>query len=111
MTRGLIPADKGADALTLAGWGGPCNHTNDTELISAALRSWDERFGARVVGIGTETLWLSVAHPPQSLEHALAVTLEHFAFCPDNLWQGSHETIDEYAESLIGMNAWTFWWD
>jgi hypothetical protein len=108
---GLIPAPDGASALTLAGWDGPCNHTNDTELISAAVASWGDRFGARVVGLGPDTLWLSVAHPPQNLEHALAVSREHFAFCPDNLWQGSAKTIDQYATALIGMNAWTFWWD
>jgi hypothetical protein len=108
---GLIPARDGASALTLAGWDGPCNHTNDTELISAALTSWGDRFGARMVGLGTDTLWLSVAHPPQDLEHALAVSREHFAFCPDNLWQGGYDTIDQYATSLIGINAWVFWWD
>lgn len=108
---GLIPADDGADALTLAGWSGPCNHTNDTELISAALRSWGDRFGARVVGVGTDTLWLSVARPPQSRDHAQAVALEHFAFCPDNIWQGGYDTTEKYAQSLVGMNAWSFWWD
>ncbi|RPF21325.1 DUF4253 domain-containing protein [Myceligenerans xiligouense] len=108
---GLIRAHDGASALTLAGWDGTCNHTNDTELISAALASWGERFGARVVGLGPDTLWLSVAHPPQNLGHALAVAREHFTFCPDNLWQGGHDTIDKYATALIGMNAWTFWWD
>ncbi|WP_454857870.1 DUF4253 domain-containing protein [Promicromonospora soli] len=108
---GLIPAGDGASALTLAGWDGPCNLTNDTELISAALASWGERFGACVVGLGTDTLWLSVARPPQDFDSARAVTLEHFAFCPDNLWQGGYDTTDEYATALIGMNAWTFWWD
>lgn len=108
---GLIPADDGADALTLAGWDGPCNHTNAIELISAVLRTWGERFGTRVVGLGPDMLWLSVARPPQDLDHARAVALEHFAFCPDNLWQSDNNTVDKYASSLIGVNLWTFWWD
>lgn len=108
---GLIPADNGADALTLAGWDGPCNHTNSIELISAVLRTWGERFGARVVGLGPDMLWLSVARPPQDLDHARAVALEHFAFCPDNIWQSGYDTVDRYAASLIGVNVWAFWWD
>lgn len=108
---GLVPADRGADALTLAGWSGPCNHTNHIEQLSIVLRSWEDRFGARVVALGTDTLTLSIADPPHDLEHARAITLEHFAFCPDTLWQGHSHSVDEYAETLIDMNTWTFWWD
>ncbi|GAA2224413.1 DUF4253 domain-containing protein [Promicromonospora sukumoe] len=108
---GLIPADTGAGALTLVGWDGPCNHTNQVELISAALRTWEERFGVRVVGLGSDRLWVSVARPPKDLDHARAVALEHFAFCPDNLWQGGYESLDAYAAALVGANSWTFWWD
>ncbi|MGN6240455.1 MAG: DUF4253 domain-containing protein [Cellulosimicrobium cellulans] len=108
---GLVPARDGAGALTLAGWDGPCNHTNDTELVSAVLRSWADRFGARVVGVGTDTLLVSVARPPQDLEHARALAIEHFAVCPDNVWQGAHDTFDGYAHALVGTHAWSFWWD
>lgn len=108
---GLVPAPDGAGALTLAGWDGPCNHTNDTELVSAVLRSWAERFGARVVGVGTDTLLVSVARPPRDLEHARALAVEHFAVCPDNVWQGVHDTFDEYARALVGSHSWLFWWD
>ncbi|QFG25274.1 DUF4253 domain-containing protein [Actinomadura sp. WMMB 499] len=107
---GLVPAVRGADALTLAGWEGPCNHTNETEWISAVVRSWEDRFGARVVGVGFADLWLSVAAPPVTIEHARAVAAEHMAFCPDNVWQGPGD-FDVYAEGLAGRPAWRFWWD
>ncbi|MGY4965352.1 DUF4253 domain-containing protein [Streptomyces sp. 900105245] len=32
---------------------------------------------------------LSVAAPPQTLDEALAVAVEHFAFCPDNIGRGT----------------------
>ncbi|MGN7702437.1 DUF4253 domain-containing protein [Cellulosimicrobium sp. 22601] len=29
---------------------------------------------------------------------------------PDNVWQGAHDTFDEYAHALVGTHAWSFWW-
>ncbi|MEU4315093.1 DUF4253 domain-containing protein [Nocardia sp. NPDC024068] len=105
---GLVPAGSGADALTVCGWEGPLNHTNFTEEISVVVRSWEQRFGVRVVMVGFDTLHLSVASPPASDEHARQVAAEHMAFCPDNFDSG---TFDAYAKSLIGLGTWNFWWD
>ncbi|MBC6447113.1 DUF4253 domain-containing protein [Actinokineospora xionganensis] len=109
---GLVAADRGSDALTVAGWVGPLNHTNDTAEISAVVADWERRFGVRVVGVGFATLDLSVAAPPTTHEQALAVAAEHFAFCPDNVWQGREPcTLTAYAERLVGERSWSFWWD
>ncbi|WP_328876257.1 DUF4253 domain-containing protein [Streptomyces sp. NBC_00287] len=108
---GLVSAPRGADALTVVGWDGPANYDNDTATFSAVVRDWEERFGARVVGVGCSTLHLSVAAPPSGLDDALAIAAEHFAFCPDSIWQGAHATLDSYAEHLIDLNCWEFWWD
>ncbi|MEV0091189.1 DUF4253 domain-containing protein [Streptomyces sp. NPDC050738] len=109
---GLIAAACGADSLTTAGWDGPANYDNDTAKFSAVVRAWERRFGARVVAVGFSTLHLSVAAPPMSTEDALLVAAEHFAFCPDNIWQGSRPyTLVGYAERIVGMNSWDFWWD
>ncbi|WP_309115420.1 DUF4253 domain-containing protein [Saccharothrix sp.] len=110
MRLGLVAADRGADALAAAGWFGPANYTEDTAEISAVLRSWEDRFGARVVGVGFSTLLLSVAAPPTTHDQALAVAAEHFAFCPDNVWQGV-TPLSAYAERLVGDHSWAFWWD
>jgi len=107
---GLAPSSRGADALTATGWQGPLNHTNDTQEISVVVRSWEERFGARVVMVGFDTLCLSIAAPPTTLEHARAVAAEHYAFCPDNLDQGPGD-FDDYAKALIDERGWWFWWD
>jgi hypothetical protein len=106
---GLVPAARGADALTLMGWDGPCNHTNHTQEISAVLRSWEDRFGVRVVAVGFATLEVSVAAPPLTLEHACQVAAEHFAFSPDN-WL-DFGTLEEYAETIVKADRWSFWWD
>ncbi|MGV9313636.1 DUF4253 domain-containing protein [Streptomyces sp. NPDC003691] len=109
---GLVAAASGADALAAVGWTGPVNYDGDTAKFSAVLRSWEERFGARVVAVGFATLHLSVAAPPASGEDALAIAAEHFAFCPDNILQDSrYRGLSAYAEGLVGASSWDFWWD
>lgn len=107
---GLVAAGSGADALAAAGWSGPTNHASDTGRLAAVLRSWQGRFGVRVVGAGFDTLQLSVGAPPVTPEHALRVAVEHFAFCPDLVHQGTG-SLTEYAEELTGATTWWFWWD
>ncbi|MGE7389396.1 DUF4253 domain-containing protein, partial [Streptomyces sp. NPDC004126] len=107
----LAPARRGADVPAAIGWSGPLNHENDTARISAVLRSWEDRFGARVLALGFATLDLSVAAPPRTLAEALPVAAEHFAFCPDNVRQGSGTVRDYAAEALVGAAHWSFWWD
>ncbi|MFJ6940092.1 DUF4253 domain-containing protein [Streptomyces sp. NPDC101132] len=109
---GLVIAASGAEALTAAGWAGPCNYDHDTAKFSAVLADWEHRFGTRVVAVGFSTLHISVAAPPMDQEDALLVAAEHFAFCPDNIWQGSRpHTLAAYAERLTGAHNWDFWWD
>ncbi|GAA3834905.1 DUF4253 domain-containing protein [Streptomyces phyllanthi] len=111
---GLVAAESGAAALVTCGWAGPTNHTTDTGQIAAVLHSWGQRFGTRVVGVGFDTLYASVATPPTTMDQALLLAAEHFAFCPDNVRQGSG-TLAAYAEEgLVGDGAqdgWCFWWD
>ena len=107
---GLVPAARGADTLTFVGWEGPINHIDNPQELSVVLRSWEDRFGARVVAVGFDTLHLSVAAPPTTFEHAVHVAGEHHAFAPDGVWQGCG-TLEEYAKGLVGADHWSFWWD
>ncbi|GIH23824.1 hypothetical protein Aph01nite_21340 [Acrocarpospora phusangensis] len=107
---GLVAADRGADALAVMGWQGAINHNEWTVPLAAVLRSWEERFGVRVVGAGFNTLELSVAAPPTAGLHALHVAAEHWTFCPDSIIQGPG-TLEDYAEQIRGKHAWSFWWD
>jgi hypothetical protein len=107
----LVPAARSADLITAVGWQGTCNYS-DTPPLSAVLRSWEQRFGARVIGIGFATLFLAVASPPVTAGHAESVAAEHFAFCPDRITQEFMGTIGEYADQEVrGKSAWWFWWD
>lgn len=106
----LVPAARSADVVTALGWHGPTNYTEDMAWLSAVLRSWEDRFGARLIELGFDTLALAVAAPPVSAAHAERVAAEHFAFCPDNVEQGAR-TIRRYAAQLPGKDLWSFWWD
>ncbi|MFD8693044.1 DUF4253 domain-containing protein [Streptomyces sp. NPDC059651] len=108
----LVPARRSADIPAAIGWGGPLNHENDVARLCAVLRSWEDRFGIRVLSLGFDTLAVSVARPPTTQEEALALAAEHFAFCPDNIQQSTLNTLEAYAEkALLNQEAWSFWWD
>jgi hypothetical protein len=107
----LVPARRSADIPTAIGWMGPADHENDTARLSAVLRSWEDRFGIRVVALGFDHLLVSVAAPPATLTEAEAVAAEHFAFCPDHIGQGSDTALSDYAERLLDQPVWHFWWD
>ncbi|MFJ1563064.1 DUF4253 domain-containing protein [Streptomyces erythrochromogenes] len=107
----LVPSRRGADVPTALGWCGPTNYENDTALISTVLRSWEDRFGARLVALGFDELHLSVAVPPPTTARALPVAAEHFAVSPDNIRQGSGSVRAYTEEAVTGSGHWSFWWD
>jgi hypothetical protein len=104
----LVPARRSADIPAAIGWCGPVSHEEDVAVLCSVLRSWEDRFGIRVVVIGFDRLVLSVAAPPQTLADAEAVAAEHLAFGPDDV----DEDITAYAErEILGKDQWHFWWD
>ncbi|MGW0496736.1 DUF4253 domain-containing protein [Streptomyces sp. NPDC003007] len=108
----LVPARRSADIPTAIGWTGPADHDGDTARISAVLRSWEDRFGLRLIALGFDHLLVSVAAPPTTPADAEALAAEHFAFCPDNIHQGTHPTLRAYAEhQVLNQRTWHFWWD
>ena len=106
---GLVVARRPADALVNMGWNGAANFCS-TALLAVVLRSWEERFGATLLHVGFDSVDLLVARPVTAEEEVLAVAAEHFAFCPDNVYQGAG-SIRAYAEELPGATRWAFWWD
>lgn len=79
----LVPSARSADSIGLVGWSPTDFEPYSPGPLSAVLRTWEERFGVRVIGIDSGTLWLSVAAPPTTIEQAVHVALEHFCFCPE----------------------------
>jgi hypothetical protein len=107
---GLVAVNRPADVLDAIGWSGAANYDGDPLDMSTVLRSWEARFDAYLVGLGTDTLILAVGRPARDLASATAIAAEHFAFCPDNIDQGAG-SIREYAKIVVNAEHWAFWWD
>lgn len=104
----LVPVTRPADVPAQLGWWGTINHGLTGGDVSAVLRSWEDRFGAVLVGMGFDTLDLHVSSPPSGHAAELAAR-EWFAFCPDAVDQGV-ESIEALTDAASD-SAWWFWWD
>lgn len=108
---GLVAADRPADVLAEIGWGGVANYGPDFLLtVTAVLRSWEDRFGARLVDVGFAEVRLLVERPPRTLTDAQRIAAEHYVFCNECSGQGLHD-IPSIAASLVLAPLWAFWWD
>jgi hypothetical protein len=106
---GLVPVARPADVPAALGWAG-AGVGWDAAMVSAVLRSWEDRFGAVLVRVGRATLELAVAAPPWERSECLAIAAEHYAFC-DDTYRGNPGTLRDYANLLRGCMRWSFWWD
>ena len=102
---GLVPAGDGAAALAACGW---LSNAGGAAELAAVIRSWQRRFGARLCAIGFDTIGLSVAWPPATLDHARQVAAEHAAFCRETAYGAD---LNEYAAEMLGAPVWGFWWE
>jgi hypothetical protein len=108
---GLVQATDGAAALVACGF---MSRRGETAEDAAVIRSWQDRFGARLCAVGFDCLALSVANPPVSPEHCHRVAAEHLAYeTPEALVDGIDTPLsfEEYAARLCRSNTWWFWWD
>ena len=96
----MVPA-----ALKAGDW----NDSPTAEEHCAVWRSWSERYGAEIVGIGGDTIEGTVARPPTTREEALALAWEHCAYCPDIVEQGT-ECVAALAATLLDADKWFFFW-
>jgi hypothetical protein len=106
---GLVVAARPADVLAVIGWGGLANRGESLLPLTAVLRSWEDRFGARLIDVGFADLRLLVERPPRTLEAAQYVAAEHVVLadeCVDGLRDLPHT-----AARLVDNPIWTFWWD
>jgi Domain of unknown function (DUF4253) len=105
----LVAAARPADVPAVVGWPGAGSGT-DPVVVSAVLRSWEDRFGAVLVRVGRVCLELAVAAPPWERSECLAIAAEHYAFC-DDTYRGNPGTLRDYANLLRGTTRWSFWWE
>jgi len=104
---GLVPAGRPGDALPALGW----NDALVTAVPKAAvLRSWEDRFGARLLRVGLAEFSVLARRPPRTLESAQHLAAEQWAFCNEFGGTGLHD-VSGITASLMNSPVWTFWWD
>lgn len=113
---GLVPAARPADVLAVVGWStfdDPAygDDIRNAMWIGAMLRSWENRFAARLLTIGPGAeIRLLVDRPPRALAAAEQIAVEHCMFCTEcaGLGLGS---VPEVSAAILDAPIWTFWWD
>lgn len=106
---GLVRAEHPADVPAALGWTGASHRMRQVAALSAVLRSWEDRFGAVLIGLGFDSIEMSVAAPPTTENRALRIAAEHRAFCIDN-FRDQPGSLREFALGLITASTWRFWW-
>jgi len=108
---GLVPAMRPADVLPLIGWA-PSDWSASALAVAAVLRSWEERFGARLLEVGFAEIRLLVQRPPRGLDAARRVAAEHYAFADECGECGAISYVAQITASLLNQPAvWQFCWD
>lgn len=106
---GLVAADRPADVLPVIGWGGLVNRGASLLPLTAVLRSWEDRFGARLAAVGEADLGLFVERPPRTLQAAQRIAAEQVVLADE--CAGGARGIPGVAGRLVNAPVWTFWWD
>jgi hypothetical protein len=104
-----VPAGRPADALPVLGWTG-VTHPDVVLSIAAVLRSWQDRFVARLLRVGFAEISVLAQRPPRTLESAQHLAAEQWAFCSECGGTGLRD-VPGIAASLMNSPVWTFWWD
>jgi hypothetical protein len=112
---GLVPASRPADVLALVGYSGTVNSYGTPELLSAVLRSWEDRFGAVLVEVGFAHIRLLARRPPRTLPDAQAAAAELWPMC-DEFWPIDRpgtavREIGAIAEHIKHIPIWSLWLD
>jgi hypothetical protein len=107
---GLAAASRPADVLPLIGWQGAVNGFGGALPIAAVLRSWEQRFGAKLLQVGFAEISVLASRPPRTADVAQLLAAEQFAFCDECAGRGLHD-IKAITDYLLDSPVWTFWWD
>jgi hypothetical protein len=105
---GLVPARAPADAVHRLAWPGAAVADLSGVELAAMLGSWEQRWGALLVGLDEHALTFAVLRPPTSLEEAIEAAAEHHALYPDELADFADD--QAYAAALVDAVTWTLTW-
>lgn len=100
-----VPVASGPEVFASLRWAG-VNLCPPSEVHVAALRLWDNRYGAELVALTDDSITLRVQRRPQDPQTAIELVREQQFYCPSSI-----ETIAPTAYGLMTSDWWFFWWD
>lgn len=106
---GLFPTPDWTEIPAYVPFGG-WNACPMPEWHVAALRHWRDDRGARLIGLGHDTMNLRIQARPDSRDVSLRVAREQYDYCSDIVDQGVG-SIAALAHVLMASDWWYFWWD
>lgn len=104
-----IHADAGWHIPALFKYGG-WNECPEPEAQCAIWKYWEDKYGAKIVGISNDIIEAYVENPPQTQEEAMQLAMEQYLYCADIVDQGV-ESVANLAVLLLKQKVWYFWWD
>ncbi|MCW2936059.1 MAG: hypothetical protein JWM19_7021 [Actinomycetia bacterium] len=112
---GLVPASRPSDVLSKTGFTGFTNGFGTPAEFTAALRTWEVRFGAVVFEVGFADVRVLVTRPPRTRRAADLVAAEICTMC-NEFWPIERpgtalNTVQEIADYVKDAPFWGFWWD
>jgi hypothetical protein len=112
---GLVPASRPSDVLSQTGFEGFTNGFGTPAEFTAVLRTWEDRFGAVLCGVGFADVRVLVTRPPRTRRTAELVAAEIRTMC-NEFWPVERPgtaltTVREIADYVKDAPFWGFWWD
>lgn len=104
----LVGVRRPGEVLHRIAWPGTAAADITGVELAELVASWEERYGALLVGVGASQLTFAVLRPPATLQEAIEAAAEHHATCPDECeaWRDDRS----YAEALVDAPTWQLSW-
>lgn len=111
---GLVAASRPADVPPVVGWSFSAADEHGPQALSlrvaAVLRSWEVRYGARLLQMGGDVvLRVLVERPPAAIADAQALAVEHLAFARE-CGESNLPAVQALGADLVDAPLWRFWW-
>jgi len=103
----LLPVSEGWQVPAFLQYGG-VNDCPQPEEHVAMLRWWHERYGAELVWLFTDSVYLRIVRPPCDPTVARGLAREQLVYCSSI---EAASTIESLAGLLNRATVWYFWWD
>lgn len=95
------PSWKLPALIQFGGW----NAAPPPEAMSSVLAHWTKKHAASVTHIGSDTLQLELADPPDTVKDIAFAARDFYCFCAEGI-----NTPSDLADT-VAQDRWDFWWD